>query len=557
MTAGSTETSWDAVIRRNGVWIVVALAVAASLSGITNGFAFDDVRAVADDSRIHSLPALWHVFTETYWLPKYGASLYRPLTSLAFGLQWAIGHGSPLPFHIVSVLAYAAVSAAVFGLAKQLFDLKTALIGAAIFAVHPLHVEAVANVVGQAELGAALLVVVAVSKYLKWSRAGGVGLREIAALSAMYAAALMFKEHAIVLPALFCAVELLPSPAGQAVGQRIRRLSPTLVSMALVGIAFVLVRTAVIGRVSGAGEEASFFVGQSYGVRVLTMLPVVMEWIRLFAWPGSLSADYSSPRIDIQTSFHPSMLPALAVVIGSIAIVIHLRKESPPLVFAFTWAAITLLIPSNLIVMTGFVLAERALFLPSVGVALLIGAAISEGLTHASFPARRALVGAVALILVAGVVRSSYRNPVWKNNETLFRQTAEDIPYSWKAHVMLGEHLALQGKGEGLLELRLGARLAAKNDVQVLYLVARRFHLAGQQAEALPYYADAMALAPDNPWIREDAAYCLAQLGKMSDAIAIANEGLRRKPGDVRLVKFMKFADSIGVVEGYRPRSVN
>jgi hypothetical protein len=373
----------------------------------------------------------------------------------------------------------------------------------------------------------------------------------------MYAIAIMFKENAIVLPGLFCAVELLPFRSGQTPGQRIKRLSPTLASMALIGILFVLVRTAVIGKLSGAGAEDSFFVGQSYGVRVLTMLPVVMEWIRLFVWPASLSADYSSPRIDLQTSFHASMLPALAVVIGSIAIVVHVRKEYPALAFAFAWAAVALLIPSNLIVVTGFVLAERALFLPSVGVALLIGAAISAAMTHASWPARRALVGATALILVAGIVRSSYRNPVWKNNETLFRQTAEDVPYSWKAHIMLGELLSLQGKGEGLLELRLGARLASKTDVQVRYLVARRFHLAGQQLEALPYYAEAMALAPDNPWIREDAAYCLVQVGKMPDAIAIAKEGLRRKPGDVRLVKFMRFADSVAVAERSTPRSVN
>jgi hypothetical protein len=555
--SGPSHPTRADTLKNNAVLAVAMLALLASITGVRNGFAYDDVRAIVTDTRFHSLGNIWQVFNHTYWLPQYGASLYRPLTLLMFSIEWIIGGGSPLPFHIVSIALYSGVCVAVFVLARQVFDERTAMIGAAIFAVHPLHVEAVANIVGQAELFAALFVVMSVSRYIAWTREGALGIRRTATLCLMYGAAIMFKENAIVLPGLFCAVELLAFRSGQPTGQRIRRLAPTIASMAIVGIAFVLVRTAVIGRVSGAGEEASFFVGQSYGVRVLTMLPVVMEWIRLFIWPASLSADYSSPRIDIQTSFHASMLPALAVVLGAIAIVIHVRKDYPALAFAFAWAAIALLIPSNLIVVTGFVLAERALFLPSVGVALLIGAAISAGITHASLPARRVLVGAVTLILVAGIVRSSYRNPVWRNNETLFRQTAEDVPYSWKAHIMLGEHLALLGKGEGLLELRLGARLAAKNDVQVRYLVARRFHLAGQQAEALPYYAEAMALAPDNPWIREDAAYCLAQIGKMPDAIAIVNEGLRRKPGDTRLVRFMRFADSVAVAEGSRPRTVN
>jgi hypothetical protein len=545
------------VLKRYAVWAVVILAVLASITGVRNGFAYDDVRAIVADTRFHSLGNIWQVFNHTYWLPQYGASLYRPLTLMGFSLQWIVGGGSPLPFHLVSIALYAGVSAAVFVLARQIIDERAALIGAAIFAVHPLHVEAVANIVGQAELAAGLFVVVAVSRYIAWTKEGELGVRRMLTLCVLYAIAIMFKENAIVLPGLLFAVELLPLRSGQTTGQRLKRLWPLLVAMAVVGIAFVVVRTAVIGKVSGAGAEDSFFVGQSYGVRVLTMLPVVMEWIRLFVWPASLSADYSAPRIDLQTSFHASMLPALAVVFGSIAIVVYFRKEFPPLVFAFAWTAIALLIPSNLIIVTGFVLAERALFLPSVGVALLIGGAISAMMSQASYSARRALVGAVALVLVAGVVRSSYRNPVWKNNETLFRQTAEDVPYSWKAHIMLGELLAMQGKGEGLLELRLGARLASKNDVQVRYLVARRFHLAGQQLEALPYYAEAMALAPDNPWIREDAAYCLVQVGKMPDAIAIAKEGLRRKPGDIRLVKFMKFADSLSLAGASAPRAVN
>lgn len=550
MTAGAAESSWEQLIRRNGVWIVVALAVAASLSGITNGFAFDDVRAVFEDTRIHSLPSLWHVFTETYWLPKYGASLYRPLTSLGFGLQWAIGGGSPLVFHIVSIIAYAAVCAAMLGLAKQIFDNTTALVGTAIFAVHPLHVEAVANVVGQAELGAALLEIIAVSKYLKWSREGKVGPGRITALCVMYACALMFKEHAIVLPALLMATEILPAADGATTVRRVQRRWPLLVAMAVAGAVFVIVRAMVIGKVTGGGDQAGVFIGQGFGVRLLTMLPVVLEWIRLFVWPASLSADYSSPRIDIATSFQATMLPAVAIIIAIVAIAVYVRKEYPSATFAFAWSGITLLIPSNLIVVTGFVLAERALFLPSVGVSMLIGVAITAALRYASQPMRKLVIAGVAAMLVAGIARSSFRNPVWKDNESLFRQTVEDVPYSWKSHLMLGELLVGQGKGEGILEMTLGVKLAPKNDSQVRYVTARRLHLSKQQAVALPFYAEALAIDPSNPQIREDLAYCLAQMGRMDDAIRVAKGGLKFKPGDFRLVRFMKYADSTALAGG-------
>ena len=541
---GFRDDSWDDLLRRYAVWLVALLAVAASVTGIRNDFAYDDVRAIVEDTRFHSLQNIWQVFNHTYWLPKYGGSLYRPLTSFGFVLQWLIGGGSPMPFHVVSIALYAAVCVYVFRLARQLFDPTTALLGAALFAVHPVHVEAVANVVGQAELGAALLVVVAVSQYIRWTRSNGIGYRQITSLCAMYAGALMFKENAIVLPALLCAAELLPSATNQTVADRARRLWPLLVSMAVVGAGFVILRTLVIGSVMGAGDEAGVFVGQPVSVRVFTMLPVVLEWIRLFVWPASLSADYSSPRIDISTSFSATMIPAVAVIIGAFAIALRTRKMHPAVAFAFAWSVIALLIPSNLIVVTGFVLAERAMFLPSVGVTILLGAAIMAIIRHASPSMQRTVVVAASLIIVAGIARSSYRNPVWRDNETLFRQTAEDVPYSWKSHVMLGELLISQGKGEGILEMSLGVKLSPKNDVEVRYLTARRIHLARQQAVALPFYYEALALDPTNAQIREDAAYCLAQLGRMDEAVAVAKAGLLTKPNDPRLTAFVRFADS-------------
>jgi protein O-mannosyl-transferase len=233
------------------------------------------------------------------------------------------------------------------------------------------------------------------------------------------------------------------------------------------------------------------------------------------------------------------------VVFGVAAIALHIRKAHPATTFALMWAVIGMLIPSNLIVVTGFVLAERALFLPSVGVAMLLGCIVAMILRHATPATRRAAVAAVAAVIVAGIARSSWRNPVWKDNATLFRQTAEDVPYSWKSHMMLGELLASQGKGEGILEMSLAVKLSPPNDVQTRYITARHLHNLGQQMRALPFYLEAMALDPSNATIRENTAYCLAQLGRMNDAIAVAKAGLRLKPGNPLLTRFLQRADSV------------
>ncbi|MGH9423050.1 MAG: glycosyltransferase family 39 protein, partial [Thermoanaerobaculia bacterium] len=443
---------YDSATGRFGAVVVALLAIASSITGILNGFAYDDTVIIIEDPRFRSLQSLWQVFTRTYWMPQYGGSLYRPLTTLGFRLEWIVGGGSPLPFHIVSILMYAAVSVAVFGLARQLFDNTSAFVSAALFAVHPLHVEAVANAVGQAELGAALCVVTAMSLYIRWSRSSGIDWRRRSLLCALFLCGLMFKEHAIVLPGLIVAAEILAINSGATFNERTRRLLPLLIPLSLTAVAFVAIRTSVIGTIAGGGPEATVFLHQPFSVRLLTMIPVVLEWIRLFVWPANLSADYSAPRIEVLHSFTIAMVPAIAVIIACTGIAVQMRKQYPTAAFAFAWTGIALLIPSNLIVVTGVALAERTLFLPSVGVAMLLGGGLVALARSASPSFQRGVAYGVALLLVAGIARSSTRNPVWRNDETLFRQTVDDVPNSSKAHEMLGNVLMTKGKhAEGIL----------------------------------------------------------------------------------------------------------
>jgi hypothetical protein len=240
--------------------IVGVLALAASVTSLFNGFALDDVPIIARNEAVHSLSNIGALFSQTYWPPEYGQSLYRPFTSIAFTLQWVLGGGSPLPFHAVSILLYVAVSVAVYRLATRFVSPVAAVTGASIFAVHPLHVEAVANVVGQAELWTALITIVALMVYIDAREGEGIAGREIAVIAALYGAALMFKENAIVLPGMIFAAELL-LPSRASLLNRVRRAAPALAATAVVAAVFLSVRTSVIGRFAG-GSTATVLAGQ-------------------------------------------------------------------------------------------------------------------------------------------------------------------------------------------------------------------------------------------------------------------------------------------------------
>lgn len=509
-------------MRRNSPYIVAILAIAASITGVMNGFALDDVHLIATNERLHSLSGALRIFTQSYWPPEEGSSLYRPFTSLAFLLQWVMGSGSPLPFHIVSIALYAAVSVAVFRFALELVEWKVALIAAALFAVHPLHVEAVANVVGQAELWAALFALLALIRYVAKSKAGTYSTRDSVLICLLYGVALMFKEHVIVLPAIIMAAELLIVGGTATSKGRLRERFPLLISMALVGLSFMILRTSVIGRLEGAGVSPAF-VGESYATRVFTMLRVVSEWIRLFFWPATLSADYSPSRIPVATGFEPDMVPGLLVIVGVAALAVKVRRSLPVITFAICFVAILLLIPSNLIVVTGFVLAERTLFLASAGVAIAVsvtGKLIFDYLVaqnDAPERERKLVLVAIALVVIAGIGRSSTRNPAWKNNDSLIQQTVLDAPTSARAHMMMAQLESDRGRRRTALEHTVMAlRLGPEKDQQLYAFAADMFQMAGNCSVASGLYAHSLAIDPRQPQVRINAHICLSKLGMTS-----------------------------------------
>ena len=530
-------------------WMTIAiLAVLASLSGIRNAFTLDDVHIIFENHRVHALSEAWRLFGQTYWPPEEGASLYRPLTMLAFSAQWAIGHGSPLPFHLANILLYAVVSVALYRLALLLIPRPAAFVAAALFAVHPVHTEVVANVVGQAEIWVALLVIVSVSRYVRARRAGTLRLSEIAIITGLYLAACMFKEHAIVLPALLIAAELTVVGNERRMRDRARELWPLFTTLALAGCLFVFLRTVVIGRVATGGPNV-ILLGVPFATRLFTMLRVFMEWVRLLVWPATLSADYSFRRIEAATSFDASMLPGLLVVFGAVAIAWSLRRSKPAVTFGLLWAGVTLLMPSNLIVVTGNVLAERTLFLPSVGLAICAGVAAVQMLGSISERGRvqrLATTALLAMLLAGGIVRSSSRNLVWHDNPRLFRQTVLDVPTSYRAHWMLAEYLTDAGRTrEGLDEMLLAVVLGRRNDPGLLSFAADRFRMANQCPRAMGMYRRALEIDPTLPELRFNASVCLLQLGKFEEAKSLARRGLESASNDAHLQRVLVVADSL------------
>jgi protein O-mannosyl-transferase len=527
--------------------IIVALSAAASFMVVLNDVVQDDIPVIVRNPAVHQLGSLAAHFRQPYWPKPFSPYLYRPLSSVLFTFEWVAGHGKPWFLHGVSVVLYAAVCLAVLALCRRLLPPNAALAAAAVFAVHPLHVESVAGVVNQAELAAALCVVVAVCGYLDWRAAGSApGGKILALFACAYAAACLFKESGIVLPGLLAAAELTVVRDPRPLSVRLRQLWPLVATLALVGAGFIVLRTSVLSSFAGT-FTTEVFRDSSSGQRTLTMLGVVPEWARLFTWPAHLQVDYSPREIVAATRWEWGQTVGLLILAPTALLALIGVGRRWVVSFGILWMAIAIFPVSNLLVPTGIVLAERTLFLPSVGMALVLGgglAAIAPRLSRARPAAQVAAVGALGLIVLAGAVRSALRYRDWHDTLTFWYRAVEDAPESYRARAALGGVMfAIRQNGTGERLLREAIRLYP-DGLLTYQILGDRYRLAGLCAPAIATYNRALELSPKSADTRASLIACLLHDGRYADAHDVAAAGIAERTWPSTFRELERTADS-------------
>ena len=525
--------------------LIALTAVGASLPGVRNQFAQDDVPLVQDDLRVRQLTAPIPILTGTYWPPPHGEFLYRPLTTATLAIQWALGGGAPIAFRIGSYLLYAATAVALFLFASSLLSPVTAFAVALLFAAHPVHVEAVALAVNQAEIWVGLLAILMTATYLRQRRTGWIRARGWAALAAYYLAACLLKENALVIPGILMAAEILLVP-GPRLQDRVRHLWRGYAAVIAVGLAFMLLRTAVVGDVAGT-FAAEALAGQGIGGRILTMLQVVPEWLRLMVWPAHLRGDYSPGIIEQATAWGMSQTLGALILAGAMVLGALLYRQHRTVTFGMLWFAIGVFPVSNILIPTGIVLAERTLFLPSIGFLLMAGG-LAEYLLTPRLASRRVraavLVGTVALV-AAGSVRSGMRHTVYRDQAWYWAQTVEfDAPLSYRAHLAFAQLLFGSGlEARSILHYQTAMALYPpawwiRNNL------ADQFRAKGRCDPALDLYAESLRIDPDQSGARASRIACYLHLGQYQLAREEAEAALLRGKDLDDFRGFLQVADS-------------
>jgi len=216
--------------------------------------------------------------------------------------------------------------------------------------------------------------------------------------------------------------------------------------------------------------------------------------------------------------------------------------------YAFAWTLTTLSIASGLFVATGVLLAERTLFLPSVGVALLAGAVADWALGAAARRDVRLAVpvaAAIVVVLALGARRSSDRQRVWRDNETLFASGVVDAPLSYRAHFSWGGQLFDMGRyADGEREVRMAMRLFPVDPDPPDYL-GSRYMRAGMCEPAIPLFHRALEINSRRRYTRLRLISCLLATGQPDSAQRIAHESVTAVGADSLLTRMLFVADSV------------
>lgn len=527
-------------LTRGRVLLATALvAVVVYANAVPLGFALDDdpiiqMNPVVTEGRVSD------AFTGPYWQmePEWG-QLYRPVILTSFAVEWRLWDGHPAGFHAASVVAHAAVTAAVTALLLGLASPLTALLGGLLFAVHPVHVEAVANVVGRSELYAAGSFLAGCLIFLVRPRSSIGRAGRLLGVVAAYAVGLGSKEIAVTLPGVLALLAVHPAVPAERRRRPVSEL-PLFLALGAVLSFYLLVRMDVLGSAAGV-KLPSELVGTTPLQRVWTALTLWPQYMRLMFFPADLVADYGPGVLEVARRPGPAVAAGALVLGGLLGLAVATWRRAPLVSLGVLWFGVAVLPVAHLGVHAGVLLAERTLYLPSVGLALGVAGGVVEWRGRAGTDQRptgsawRGLLVVAAVILVGLSVRTVTRTPVWDSSFTLWRDLADHHPRSHRALRLYGDVLMNAGDAEAAAEAFRRAAELHPHRYSVLLEAGAAYEEAGDLDAAEAFFERAVQVEPRHRVGWRLLAEARLEAGSAEGAVRAAATGLARAGPDAEL----------------------
>jgi tetratricopeptide (TPR) repeat protein len=441
--------------------LLALVAALPFLNGLPADFTYDDKLIIRDNERISEPARIGEIFTTQY----FGGSLssaqnYRPAVLLTYAVErWLHGNRPPL-FRAVNVALHAAATVALAAwLLAVGFPRGPSLAAAALFAVVPIHVEAVTSLVGRAETLSALLVLAAARLWIRATEVGRLRAAPYVSSLLFFLVAVFVKESAVVLPGLIVLGELFRGGRWRGPLTAWRETAPgargaLLGYLGPLGVLFaarwIVLKGFLISREAGIWELENPLVAFRVPLRIANALTLAVRYVVQTLVPVGFSADHSGKALTLATTFAQPRAWAGALLLAlAVAAAWRVRAGRPLALFGVLLFLGSLFPASNVPFAIGTIYAERLMYLPAAGVLAAVAGFLAPPHLEVPRPVRwpwRPVLLAVTL-LVWGATATA-RNLVWRDDRALFTDMVEKVPRSAKAHYNLAYDAGRRGETE-------------------------------------------------------------------------------------------------------------
>lgn len=456
---------------KNMVFIIILgmLTIFVYGNSLGNGFVWDDIDIIKENPLLDGIGNLPGIFVTPDTLPGVPIAYYRPVTYLSFFIDRAIWGLNPAAFHTVNLFLHLAVTISLYVLIRLLFGSDVlAFLSALLFSIHPVNAETVNFLAGgRNTLLSALFLIIAFIMHIR-------NRRKLSLL--FFALSLFSKEFGLMLPLLIVYHDRVLAPDSPSTANRGLRVYYPYGGV----IIFYLVCRALVLGTGGIAPDSMHLWN-----RIMFVPELAIRYIKILVWPFGLRIPYyvTLPRsLDIGVIMY-------AFTLAVIILLIFLFRKRKAITFASLWFVFFFIPVSNIIPLGYIIMANRYMYLSSMGICLIAAYLISHLNRKIMIPVVMALCTVFAAATISG-------NNDWKDEHTFYSSMVSHSPDSSIGYLNLGMYLFRKGEVRKAAEV-LEQGLTAHPPLRDLYShLGEAYWELGYTEKAISAFEQAVKVEP-------------------------------------------------------------
>lgn len=413
--------------------ILFSLSFILYINTIGNEYILDDISVISENRFTNQgFAGIGKILTTNMFegfMENYSADLpggrYRPLSQVTFAIEYQFFGDNPAVGHFGNIVLFALTPVMIFLVLLRMLEPSydddkidylhsIPFLAALLYAVHPIHTEAVANIKGRDEIMAMLLVLTSFYYFLKYFDFEN--KKYLYSSLIIYFLALLSKENAITYMAVF------PLSLVMFRNKNFSDSFKSIIPFLIVSVVFILIRQSIVGSAKELEVPELMnepFMAMNFVEKYFTIFVTLLLYLKLLFIPYPLTFDYYPyhiPKYGLD-NFEPYL--AIIIYLGLIYYAFRTFKTNKVISFSILYFIITISIVSNLLISIGTFMNERFLFMPSLAVSIALAYYLTK-LTELNINMRNVAIGILAVVSISYSYITIDRNATWKDAFTLF-----------------------------------------------------------------------------------------------------------------------------------------